>query len=143
MLPSISQNIGMSMAGGFPQLVLEPKENETGCPLYDKENKNCQIYNDMPLNCQAYPLGYNGEKYFVMDKACKGLGEGEMTAEQLKVQRNAAKEDYEARVESNTLVPLLYSIIMGNLVDQSKKAMENMTDEQKDQLQDMLKEEED
>ena len=64
-------------------------------------------------------------------------------AEQLKVQRNAAKEDYEARVESNTLVPLLYSIIMGNLVDQSRKAMENMTDEQKDQLQDMLKEEED
>ena len=143
MLPSISQNISMSMAGGFPQLILEPKENETGCPLYDKENKNCQIYNDMPLNCQAYPLGYNGEKYFVTDNACQGLGEGEMTAEQLKVQRNAAKEDYEARVESNTLVPLLYSIIMGNLVDQSKKAMENMTDVQKDQLQDMLKEEED
>ena len=86
---------------------------------------------------------YNGEKYFVTDTACQGLGEGEMTTEQLKIQRDAAKEDYEARVESNTLVPLLYSIIMGNLVDQSKKAMENMTDEQKNQLQDMIKEEED
>ena len=107
----------MDMSLGFPQLVLETKENEKGCPMYDSENKNCQVYHDMPLNCQAYPLGYNGEKYFVTDTACQGLGEGEMTAEQLKVQRDAAKEDYEARVESNTLVPLLYSIIMGNLVD--------------------------
>ena len=62
----------------------------------------------------------NGEKYFVTDKACQGLGEGEMSAEQLKVQRDAAKADHEARIESNTLVPLLYSIIMGDLVDQSK-----------------------
>ena len=97
----------------------------------------------MPLNCQAYPLGYNGEKYFVTDNACQGLGEGEMSAEQLKVQRDAAKADHEARVESNTLVPLLYSIIMGDLVDQSKKAMEKMTEDEKSQLQDMIKEKED
>ena len=66
-----------------------------------------------------------------------------MSAEQLRTQRNAAKADYEAKVESNTVVPLIYSVIMGDLVDQSKKAMENMTDEQKDQLQDMVKEGED
>jgi len=51
--------------------------------------------------------------------------------------------DYEAKVESNTIVPLIYSVIMGDLVDQSRKAMENMSDEQKDQLQDMMKEDED
>ena len=111
--------------------------------MYDDENKNCQIYHDMPLNCQAYPLGYNGEKYFVTDKACKGLGEGQMTLEQLKTQRDSAKEDYEARLESNTLVPLVYSIIMGDLVDQSRKAMENMSEDQKSQLQDLIKEDED
>ena len=66
-----------------------------------------------------------------------------MTAEQLRIQRDSAKNDYDARIESNTLVPLLYSIIMGDLVDQSKKAMENMTDDQKTQLQDLIKEEED
>ena len=142
MLASVSQNIGMNMSGGFPQLVLETKE-EKGCPMYDLENKNCQIHHDMPLNCQAYPLGYNGEKYFVTDSACKGLGEGEMTVEQFKIQRDAAKNDYEAKIESNTLVPLLYSIIMGDLVDQSRKAMENMTEDQKAQLQDLVKEEED
>jgi hypothetical protein len=32
---------------------------------------------------------------------------------------------------------------MGDLVDQSKKAMENMTEDQKTQLQDLIKEEED
>ena len=143
LLASVSQSIGMDMTRGFPQLVLETKENGTGCPMYDHDNKNCQIHHDMPLNCQAYPLGYNGEKYFVTDKACKGLGEGEMTAEQLRIQRDSAKNDYEAKIESNTLVPLLYSIIMGDLVDQSKKAMENMTEDQKTQLQDLIKEEED
>ena len=66
-----------------------------------------------------------------------------MTAEQLKNQRDSAKADYEAKIESNTVVPLIYSVIMGDLVDQSKKAMENMTDEQKDQLQDIVKEGED
>ena len=66
-----------------------------------------------------------------------------MTVEQLRTQRDAAKSDYEAKIESNTVVPLIYSVIMGDLVDQSKKAMENMTDEQKDQLQDMIKEGED
>ena len=142
-LSSIAPNIGMDMSQGFPQLVLETKEGETGCPMYDSENKNCQIYHDMPLNCQAYPLGYNGEKYFVVDKACQGLGQGEMTADQLRTQRDAAKVDYEAKVESNTIVPLIYSVIMGDLVDQSRKAMENMSDEQKDQLQNMTKEDED
>ena len=142
-LSSVSQSIGMDMSKGFPQLVLETKKGEKGCPMYDDENKNCQIYHDMPLNCQAYPLGYNGEKYFVTDKACKGLGEGQMTLEQLKTQRDSAKEDYEARLESNTLVPLVYSIIMGDLVDQSRKAMENMSEDQKSQLQDLIKEDED
>ena len=51
--------------------------------------------------------------------------------------------DYEAKVESNTIVPLIYSVIMGDLVDQSRKAMGNMSDEQKDQLQDIMKEDED
>ena len=78
-----------------------------------------------------------------MDKACQGLGQGEMTADQLRIQRDAAKVDYEAKVESNTIVPLIYSVIMGDLVDQSRKAMENMSDEQKDQLQNMTKEDED
>jgi len=140
-LNSLAQNIGMDMDGGFPQLVLESKEDETGCPMYDSENKLCQVHHDMPLNCKAYPLNYNGSKYFVTDKACQGLGQGSMDAMQLKTQRDAAMADYEAKMESNVVVPLLYSIIMGELVDQSRKSMEHMTEEQKSQLQDIIKEE--
>jgi len=142
-LGSLSKNIGMNMSKGFPELILEPKENENGCPLFDAENKNCQVFHDMPLNCQAYPLGYNGEKYFVTDQKCQGLGIGEMSIEKLKHQKEAAKNAFNAKKDSNTIVPLLYSIIMGNLVEQSKKAMGNMTDEQKNQLQDIVKEDED
>ena len=140
-LNGLAQNIGMDMSGGFPQLVLETKEGETGCPMYDSENKLCQIHHDMPLNCQAYPLNYNGSKYFVMDKACEGLGQGSMDAKQLKTQRDAALNDYEAKTESNAVVPFLYSVIMGELVDQSRKSMEHMTEEQKAQIQDIVKEE--
>ena len=142
-LNSLAQNIGMDMERGFPQLVLESKEDKTGCPMYDSENKLCQVHHDMPLNCKAYPLNYNGSKYFVTDKACQGLGQGSMDAMQLKTQRDAAMADYEAKMESNAVVPLLYSIIMGELVDQSRKSMEHMTEEQKSQLQDIIKEEKD
>ena len=61
-LNSLAQNIGMDMERGFPQLVLESKEDKTGCPMYDSENKLCQVHHDMPLNCKAYPLNYNGTK---------------------------------------------------------------------------------
>ena len=54
---------------------------------------------------------------------------------------DAALNDYEAKIESNAVVPLLYSVIMGELVDQSRKSMEHMTEEQKAQIQDIVKEE--
>ena len=37
-LSSVSQSIGMDMSKGFPQLVLETKKGEKGCPMYDDEN---------------------------------------------------------------------------------------------------------
>ena len=138
-LTGIAKNIGVDMAGGIPKLILETEAEKEGCPLYDHENKNCQVYHDMPLSCQAYPLGYNGEKYFVTDKACSGLGHGEMSLEQLKTQKEAACREYESNKESNAVIPLIYSIIMGELLEQSRKSMENMTEEQKNQLQDMIK----
>ena len=141
-LTSISKYIGMDMSNGFPKLILEPNENEQGCPVYDSENKNCQIFHDMPLNCQAYPLGYNGEKYFITDQKCQGLGKGDVSLGKLKIQKKASKDAFNAKKESETVVPLMYSIIMGNLVEQSKKAMENMSEEQKEQIDNIVKENE-
>lgn len=136
-------HIGMDMTDGFPKLILESKEDEKGCPLFDGTNKNCQIFHDMPLNCKSYPLGYNGEKYFITDQKCQGLSKGTMSIEKLNEQKNSAKNTFNAKKDSETMVPLLYSIIMGNLVEQSKKAMENMTDEQKTQIEEIVKEGED
>ena len=46
LLNGLVQNIGIDMAGGFPQLVLESKEGEKGCPMYDSENKYYLIIPD-------------------------------------------------------------------------------------------------
>ena len=122
--------------GELPRLVLKPPEGkERGCPVYDAESKDCGLYTDLPLNCQAYPLGFNGEKYFVVDQACQGLGEGEMTADKLRAQRDVARAEHRARSSSAATLPVMYGLVMRELMDQSRQAMESMTPEQKADLE--------
>ena len=129
-------HLGLDMVSGFPRLVLKPSEGEErGCPVYDVESKDCGLYADLPLNCQAYPLGFNGEKYFVIDQACQGLGEGEMTTDKLRAQRDAARAEHEARSSSAATLPVMYGLVMRELMDQSRQAMESMTPEQKTELE--------
>lgn len=128
--------LGLEASSGFPRLVLKPPEGEEqGCPVYDAETRNCGLYTDLPLNCEAYPLGYNGEKYYVVDQACQGLGEGEMTADRLRAQRDCARAEYEARSSSAATLPVMYGLVMRELMDQSRLAMESLTPEQKAELE--------
>ena len=58
-------------------------ENEKGkgiCPFYDSENKMCNIYFSIPIFCKTFPLSYNGQKFYVSDSTCEGVGKGEMTS---------------------------------------------------------------
>jgi len=56
----------------------EPKD--ISCPMYNKETKECLIYDNRPLSCQTYPLEFDGQKYMVVDtEDCEGIGNGETT----------------------------------------------------------------
>ncbi len=112
--------------------------DDGGCPLYDKENKLCNIYHSMPLECLAFPLGFNGNQYFIKDKTVPGIGNGTMTKEQLINDRDNARKDFEARVETQTLLPFTYTLFMQNLIEQQQKIRDEMSEEKKKQLDDLL-----
>ncbi len=112
---------------------------ETGCPLYDSENKLCNIYHSMPLECQAFPLGFNGQQYFIKDKTVPGLKHGTMTKEKLIADRDNARLDYEAQVEAQMLLPITYSLFMQNLIEQQEKIRDEMPEDKRQQLDDLIK----
>ncbi len=122
-------------------IVIAAKEN-SGCPLFDQENKLCNIYHSMPLECLAFPLGYNGTQYYIKDKSVPGLGNGTMTKEQLIHDRDNARKDFEARVETQTLLPFTYTLFMQNLIEQQQKIREEMPEDKRKQLDDLLAAEE-
>ncbi len=121
---------------GFMTLVLGGSEN--GCSMFDKENRLCNIYHSMPLECKAFPLGYNGKNYYIKDKSVPGLGQGTMTKERLIEDRDTARTDFEARVETQMMLPLLYSLFMQNLMEQQQKVMEEMPEDKRKQLDELL-----
>ncbi len=131
----------LKTTGENPQefLTLGLASTEKGCPLYDKENKLCNIYHSLPLECKAFPLGYNGTNYYIKDKTVPGLGYGTMTKEKLIIDRDSAREDFEARLEGQMMLPLLYSLFMQNLMEQQEKIMEEMPEEKRKQLDNLLK----
>ncbi|MHA1406994.1 MAG: YkgJ family cysteine cluster protein [Candidatus Heimdallarchaeaceae archaeon] len=127
----------------YVQIVLQKEEKEndpnpSGCPLYDYENKICNIYFSMPIHCAAYPLAYNGEKFYLVDKESPGLGNGSMTKESLQLARQRAQEHYSASISSNSLLPVLYALILNNISRKSKEAMESLSEEDKKKLEELL-----
>ena len=113
--------------------------NPSGCPLYDYENKICNLYSSMPLHCVAYPLAYNGEKYYLVDKESPGLGLGNMSKESLAEARLRAQNHFSALTSTSSILPLIYSLILGNMIKRNQEAMEAMSEEDREQLEELMK----
>lgn len=131
------QAVGSEENQGFLSLVLTGSEE--GCSMFDKENRLCNIYHSMPLECKAFPLGFNGKNYSIKDKSVPGLGHGTMTKERLIEDRDNARADFEAKMETQMVLPLLYSLFMQNLLEQQQKVMEEMPEEKRKQLDELLR----
>lgn len=116
----------------------EDDPNPSGCPLYDYNNKICNVYSSMPVHCAAYPLAYNGEKYYLVDMDSPGLGQGKMTSESLSLARKRAKDHFEAVSNSSALLPYIYTLILGEIMRKSQEAMSTLSDEDKEQLEKLL-----
>ncbi|MHA2357458.1 MAG: YkgJ family cysteine cluster protein [Candidatus Heimdallarchaeaceae archaeon] len=112
--------------------------NPSGCPLYDYENKICNVYSSMPLHCAAYQLAYNGEKFYLVDSESPGLGEGTMTKESLDLARLRARAHFESLSISSAILPVLYTLILANIMQRSQEAMDSLSEDDRKTLDELL-----
>lgn len=117
-------NLEYSLDAGYPMIILKKYPNETLCAMYNKETNRCNIYYSKPISCSAFPLGFNGNAFFVMDKECSGLNQGAMTKELLKEMRDRAKLDFECRTQTSASLPLLNLLFMQFMQKQSQELWE-------------------
>ena len=120
------------------RLFSEGDRDRAGCPMYDGENKLCNIYHSMPLYCRSFPLAWNGSSFFIKDRECQGIGQGAMTSERLQSHREAAKAELEARRECGVLMPSLQGIFTRFFVEASTRALEAMSPEDRQRLEELL-----
>lgn len=127
------------VGGTMPRITI--KRGEDGvCPLFHREGNACTVAHARPLNCEAFPLGWSGTAYYIMDRECPGLGAEEMTAPQLDEMRGRAQAEHEARTFSGSVLPVIQAVLMGFFEEQSRIAMDAMTPEEKEQMRTMFTE---
>lgn len=119
---------------------------EVKCPLYNKEDKKCLIYDNRPLSCRTYPLEFDGKNYIVVDADCPGIGEEGMTKEDLIEMRETAKTMHYELTRMRIALPVLNQIVSSNfmqmLMRQQMEAMSKMSDEDKSKLDEIFKKQE-
>ncbi|UCC93411.1 MAG: YkgJ family cysteine cluster protein [Thermoplasmata archaeon] len=117
---------------------LQGDQEHKGCPMYDADNKLCNIYHSMPLYCRSFPLAFNGSGYFLKDRECQGIGAGTMTQERLEAHRKAARDELEARRECGVLMPTLQGVFTRFFVEASAKALDSMSEEDRRSLEEIM-----
>jgi len=118
---------------------------EEKCPLYNKDDKKCLVYDNRPLSCRTYPLEFDGKNFTVVDVECPGIGEEGMTKEDLKEMRDTAKTMFYELTRMRIAIPVLSQIlsqkIMMDLMRQNMEAMSKMSDEDRAKLDEIFKKE--
>ena len=116
---------------------------EVKCPLYNKEKKECLVYDNRPLSCRTYPLEFDGKNFTVVDVECPGIGEEGMSKEDLKEMRDTAKQMFYELTRMRIALPVLSQLIsqkvMMDLMKQNMEAMSKMSDEDRAKLDEILK----
>jgi Fe-S-cluster containining protein len=140
-LGSISEEDEIAKIALVPYIKMKD-EDEKGmgtCPFYDPENKMCNIYFTLPIFCKTFPLSYNGEKYYVSDPSCEGLGKGKMTADKLKIMRQNAIQDFNERADTTIAMIPLQGMFIRHFMKQSEESMKNLSPEDQEKLDDLIK----
>lgn len=114
------------------------------CPLYNKDDKKCLIYENRPLSCRTYPLEFDGKNFIVVDADCPGVGVGEgMKKEDLIKMRETAKTMHYELTRMRIALPVLNQVvsqkIMMDFMRQNLEAMSKMSDEDRAKLDDIFK----
>jgi len=148
----------MARTNKNPYDFLQKKENEDedeeeepkdiSCPMYNKETKECLIYDNRPLSCQTYPLEFDGQKFLVVDtEDCEGIGNGETTNEERKEMRDLAKSMNVKLTEMRISMPILAQafqpFVLNEIMDAQRRymeAMEKMPPEEREKVEQQMKE---
>lgn len=146
----------MSRTNKNPYDFLQKKENgdeeeeskDLSCPMYNKETKDCLIYDNRPLSCRTYPLEFDGQKYMVVDtEDCEGIGNGETSNEERKEMRELAKSMNikltEMRISMPILAQAFQPFVLNEIMDAQRKymeAMEKMPPEEREKVEQQMKE---
>jgi len=117
---------------------LESDPEQTACIFYHEESNGCTIRYARPISCRAFPLEYNGEKFYLSDKNCPGVGEGEINKDALKEVRDLAEQEYRERIETLAALPGVYSVFMGMMIRQSAEAMKDLSEDDKKHIEDIM-----
>ncbi len=135
-LESLSEADEISKIAIIPFIKMKDiDENGKGiCPFYDVDNKICNIYFTMPIFCKTFPLSYNGEKFYVSDSTCEGLGKGSMTKEALLELRKTAISDYNQRAETSLSMVPLQGMFIRHFMKQSQETVNRLSDEDQKKL---------
>jgi Fe-S-cluster containining protein len=139
-LRSISEQDEISKIAIVPFIKMKDT-NDDGlgtCPFYDDENKMCNIYFSMPINCKTFPLSYNGEKYYISDPSCPGIGKGTMTKEKLEEMRDNAVKDFTQRSETALAMIPLQGMFIRYFMKQSQEQVERLSDDEKAKLDELI-----
>ena len=117
---------------------LKKDSEQTACIFFNEEANGCDIRYARPLSCRAFPLEYNGEKYYLSDKNCPGVGQGEVSKEALQEARDLADLAFKERGDTFTAIPAIYSIIMTTMIRQSTEAMQNLSEEDRKKMDQIM-----
>lgn len=117
---------------------LSENSEQTACIFYDEEANACRIRFSRPISCRTFPLEHNGEKFYVTNKDCSGIGKGEVTKEALKEAKELAEKEYEERVRTATALPAIYSVVMGQMLRQSAEAMKDLSEDDRKKLDEIM-----
>jgi len=113
------------------------------CPLYNKDDKKCLVYENRPLSCRTYPLEFDGKNFIVVDADCPGIGEEGMTKEELTEMRDTAKTMHYELTRMRIALPVLNQMIsqkiMMDLMRQNMEAMSKMSEEDRAKLDEVFK----
>jgi Fe-S-cluster containining protein len=144
-LPPVSEEEGDTPKDPFEATPIEELLS-VKCPLYNKNDKKCLVYDNRPLSCRTYPLEFDGKNFIVVDADCPGIGEEGMSKEDLRDMRETAKTMHYELTRMRIALPVLNQIVSSNfmkmLMKQQMEAMSKMTDEDKEKLDEIFKKQE-
>ncbi len=117
---------------------LKDESETTACIFFDEEANGCTIRYSRPISCRTFPLEYDGSKFYLSNKNCPGVGEGEVSKEALKEARDLAEQEFRERMDTIAALPAVYSLVMAPMVRQSAEAMERLSEEDREKMDEIL-----